>query len=92
MIHVRIEGYDKVIGEKQGYKPLFVRTTPVIDPVSKKETSLLETAWTPTPKQLEALNKGASVHVKLLTTGHPPIKVDVGPTPAIVEDDICLSQ
>ena len=88
MIHSRVEGFTKVIGEKQGYKPLFVKEDPIVDPVSKRETQLLTTAWTPLPHELEILNRGGSVHVKLLTVGHPPIKVDVGPAPAMVEDQL----
>lgn len=38
-------------------------------------------AWHPTPKELEALNKGAPVHVVVLGTSHPPIKVEVGEVP-----------
>jgi len=36
------------------------------------------TAWHPTPKELEALNAGAPVHVRILGREHPPIMVDVG--------------
>ena len=81
MNHARIEKHTAVLGVKQGYKPLYVRETPVIDPTTKVKTLLHETAWTPTPHELELLNRGATIHVALLAAGHPPIKVTVGPTP-----------
>jgi hypothetical protein len=81
MLHGRIEGATNVLGAKQGYKPLYVRATNVTDPVSTNATYLLETAWTPTPEELDMLNRGASVHVGLLCSQHPPIKVGVGPIP-----------
>lgn len=81
MNHAIITGYTDKIGEKQGYKPLFVRRTPIVDPTSKAPTQLQETAWTPSPHELAQLNAGGSVIVKLLSTGHPPIKVEVGDVP-----------
>jgi len=39
------------------------------------------TAWLPTPKELEALNAGAPVHVRIIGIHHPPIMVEVGETP-----------
>jgi len=39
------------------------------------------TAWLPTPKELDALNKGAPVHVRIFGRAHPPIMVEVGDVP-----------
>jgi hypothetical protein len=39
------------------------------------------TAWLPTPKEVEALNAGAPVHVRILGTAHPPIMVTTGDAP-----------
>jgi hypothetical protein len=81
MIQARILGYTNVLGVRQGYKPLYVKSTPIVDPISKNETLLIETAWTPTPEELDALVNGASIRVGLLCNTHPPIKVDVGEAP-----------
>ncbi|WP_280987445.1 hypothetical protein [Georhizobium profundi] len=40
------------------------------------------TAWQPTPDELERLNAGASVHLRVLGVAHPPVMVEVGPAPA----------
>jgi len=44
-------------------------------------TPCMTTAWLPTPKELEALNAGAPVHVRIVGTAHPPIMVEVGEPP-----------
>lgn len=77
----RIENHTKVIGIQQGYRGLYVRETPVVDPISKNKTVLQETAWTPTPAELVLLNLGCSVHVKVMSANHPPMMVGVGPLP-----------
>jgi hypothetical protein len=72
MNQARIEGYTNELGRNQGYKPLYVRKTPVTDTVSAVPSVLQE---------IEMLIKGAKIHVGLLTSNHPPIKVTVGPVP-----------
>lgn len=82
MNQARIEGATSVLGRRQGYKPLYLRETPVRDEVAKADTVLMESAWQPTPVEMEMLLKGATIHVGILSsTGHPPIKVTVGPLP-----------
>jgi hypothetical protein len=44
------------------------------------------TAWKPTPAELEALNAGASVHVRILGQIPPPMNVMVGPVPEMLPD------
>lgn len=39
------------------------------------------TAWLPTPRELELLNAGAAVHVRILGNAPPPMMVEVGETP-----------
>lgn len=36
-------------------------------------------AWEPTPKQLEILNAGGSIVVKLVINGQPPMMLDAEP-------------
>lgn len=81
MFHARILHHTVVLGEAQGYKPLYVKQQPALDPVSKNETLLHSTAWTPTPRELELLNAGCSIQVVILANAHPPMKVQVGPVP-----------
>ncbi len=49
--------------------------------VNGDKTPAMVTAWLTTPKELEALNAGAPVHVRILGNRHPPIMVEVGEVP-----------
>lgn len=83
MIVAMIEGADVVIGKSQGYIPLPIR----IEPVEEKNlglTTTLVSAWTPTPAELEELNAGANIHVRLYSDVHPPINVSVGKRPGVL--------
>jgi hypothetical protein len=71
----RVLNATRVLGKSQGYLGL-----PVRDEVVSGVPSML-TSWHPTPKELEALNTGAPVHVRILGSSHPPIKVGVGEVP-----------
>lgn len=77
----RITGATRVIGKSQGYMGLPLRDEPLNCSVTGPSTPSMVTAWLPTPKELDALNKGAPVHVRILGTAHPPIMVDVGEVP-----------
>ena len=67
-------------GAGQGYKELPVRDELVSCPNGEPVPAMV-TAWLPTPKELEALNAGAPVHVRILGTVHPPIMVTTGEVP-----------
>lgn len=41
----------------------------------------MTTAWIPDPAELDRLARGASVHVRIIGTAHPPIIVEVGEPP-----------
>ncbi len=81
MLGARIEGATRVIGEAQGYDGLAIRDERINCTVNGPDTHAMTTAWTPTPEELAALVAGASVHVCILGTAHPPIIVAVGPAP-----------
>ena len=76
-----ILGATRTIGKSQGYKGLPLRDEPINCGVNGPGTPSMVTAWLPTPKELEALNAGAAVHVRILGTAHPPIMVTVGNPP-----------
>jgi hypothetical protein len=71
----------RVLGKSQGYLGLPVRDESIDTKVDGPQTPSMVTAWHPTPKELEALNAGAPVHVRILGTAHPPIMVEVGDIP-----------
>jgi len=72
----RIEGATAVHGKSQGYKGLPVRHEKTTD-----GTPIMVTAWIPTPDELAALAAGASIHVHILGSVPPPMKVTVGEPP-----------
>lgn len=77
----RVNGATRVLGKSQGYMGLPLRDEVVNCTVNGEQTPLMVTAWLPTPRELEALNAGAPVHVKIIGTAHPPIMVEVGQAP-----------
>lgn len=79
----RIPGATRVIGKSQGYIGLPLRDEKINEAVTGPDTPCMVTAWIPTPKELELLNAGSAVHVKLIGNTHPPIMVEVGEPPEI---------
>lgn len=78
----RITGATRVLGKSQGYAGLPLRDELIHCSVGGEQTPCMVTAWLPTPKELEALNAGAPVQVRIIGTGHPPIMVEVGEVPS----------
>ena len=76
-----IEGATRIIGKSQGYLGLPVRDEAISCTVGGDGTPCMVTAWQPTPDELARLNAGASVHLRLLGTAHPPVMVEVGEAP-----------
>lgn len=77
----RILNATRVLGKSQGYLGLPIRDEIINEKVNGEKTPSMVTAWIPTPKELEALNKGAPVHVRIIGISHPPIMVEVGEIP-----------
>lgn len=77
MIIKRITGCTRELGRAQGYRPL-----PVRDAKASNGAPFMETAWEPTPDELERLNKGATVRLLIAGIEHPPVKIEVGPVEA----------
>lgn len=71
-----IDGATRVLGKSQGYIGL-----PVRDDRMESGTPIMTTSWTPTPKEIEAINAGAPIHVTLIGDQHPPIMVGVSTPP-----------
>lgn len=78
---LRIPGFTRLLGKSQGYLGLPVRDEIFQDTAAGVEANAMRSAWEPNPDELERLNAGASVHVRLLGTAHPPIIVEAGPAP-----------
>lgn len=80
MMIARIPGATRVLGKSQGYLGLPVRDEVITEAVNGPKPAMT-TAWSPTPDELAKLNAGASVHVSIIGTVHPPILVAVGEAP-----------
>lgn len=81
-----IEGATRIVGRSQGYLGLPIRDEIVDCPVNGPQTPAMVTAWKPTPAELEALNAGASIHVRILGKVPPPMNLSVGPVPEMLPD------
>lgn len=77
----RIEGTTRELGKRQGYLGLPLRDITVHCTVGGPGTPAMETAWTPTPDELAALNAGANVILRVIGSGHPPVMLYVGKPP-----------
>jgi hypothetical protein len=77
----RIEGCTRVLGKSQGYLGLPLRDVVINCTVGGEGTPAMETAWFPTPKEIEAINAGAPVILRVVGTGHPPVMLEVGEVP-----------
>lgn len=75
-----IEGTTRVCGKAQGFMGLPVRDD-TLDVEGMGLVNQMSTAWLPTPAELDALNKGAAVHVRLWGVTPAPMLVEVGPIP-----------
>lgn len=78
----RVIGATRVLGKEQGYLGLPVRDEFINCTVNGEGTPSMVTAWHPTPRELDALNAGAPVHIRILGSNHPPIMVEVGEVPS----------
>lgn len=77
MMIKRIDGVTRVLGKSQGYLGLPVRDIIVDCSVNGSGTPAMETSWEPTPEELNALNAGGSVVLRVLGTVHPPVLIYV---------------
>jgi hypothetical protein len=77
-----IEGHTRIIGKSQRYLGLPLRDVVINSTVTGPETPAMETAWFPTPKEIEAINAGAPIILTIIGEGHPPVMLSVGGVPA----------
>ena len=71
-----------MLGKCQGYLGLPVRDVFLDTEVDGPASPCMETAWIPNTDELERLNAGASVVLRIMGTAHPPVLVEVGEVPA----------
>jgi hypothetical protein len=76
----RVDGCTRVCGKAQGFLGLPLRDE-TLDVEGVGLVNQMVTAWFPTPEELEALNAGAPVHVKIWGNSPPPMMVETGDKP-----------
>jgi hypothetical protein len=77
-----IDRHTRTLGKSQGYIGLPVRDELITCTVGGADTPRMVTAWHPTPKEIDAIVRGAPIHVCIVGLAHPPIMVEVGQVPA----------
>lgn len=70
-----------MLGKSQGYLGLPVRDAVENTTVDGPQTPVMQTAWEPTPDEMDRLSRGARVILTLVGTGHPPVRLEVGEAP-----------
>jgi hypothetical protein len=74
MIAQRFEGKTRTLGlDQKGVYPLHIRD----DYCDKMCANLMTSVWLPTAEELEVLNKGGFVMLRVVGIAHPPVLVDV---------------
>lgn len=84
MLIARIEGATRNLGAPPGWERDKHGTCgglPIRDELSASDLPCMTSAWTPTPEELARLNAGASIHLTVLGTAHPPVAMAVGEAP-----------
>jgi hypothetical protein len=79
MIPARIEGCTRALGAPLGWIPEtdgHCGTLPIRDEM-QDDMPVMLSAWEPTPAELDALNAGAKVMLRVVGNGHPPVMLYV---------------
>ena len=79
MIPARISGCTRVLGAPPGWTPEIsddCRGLPIRDEMNG-DLPCMVSAWEPTPAELAAINDGATIKLRVVGSGHPPVMVYV---------------
>jgi hypothetical protein len=77
MIVARIEGCTRALGAPPDWTPCTSGSCcglPIRDEMNG-DVPCMVSAWEPTPAELEALNNGGKVYLRVVGHGHPPVMV-----------------
>jgi len=79
MLPGRIQGHTRYLGKPPGWEP---ETDGDCAHLAVLDTDLgglpiMMSVWEPTPKEIEALARGAKIVLTVVGTGHPPVALHV---------------
>jgi hypothetical protein len=57
------------------------KTLKIRDDLIEERYPVMWSAWLPTPEEMEAIAKGAPIHLAIVGTSHPPVWIEVGDPP-----------
>jgi len=77
-----IAGHTRILGKSQGYYGLPIRDCVINEAVTGPDTPAMESAWHPTPREIEAIIAGAPIILRLLGRVHPPVMIETGIAPS----------
>lgn len=77
------EGETRVLGEKQGYRPLPVHEEVITDAVTGDKTPVITSLWKPSPEEVAIIAGGGSIQISICGYAMPPIMVTATPVVAI---------
>ena len=72
MIIKRIANFTRILGQSQGYLGLPIRDEIINDKVAGDIPSMVS-AWELTPAELQRLNEGKTIYLRVLGDVHPPV-------------------
>lgn len=72
-----IEGATRALGEAQGYRGLPIRDELQNCSVGGEGTPVMVTEWIPSAEDRYAIFGGANIHLNVVGTAHPPVRVEV---------------
>lgn len=78
MNSIMMEGWNRVVGERQGYIGLAIKDETVIDVTNNRTVNRMTTHWEGSAEEKMRFLEGKPLIISIFGDLHPPIKVEVG--------------
>lgn len=88
MLISRIARTTRVLGKSQGYLGLPVRDEVIHDAATGQLVGAMVTAWEPTPDEVDAIQRGGLVYLRIFGTAHPPTMIWAGEPEAVPDETL----
>lgn len=87
MIPARILGFTRFLGAPKNWPESETCVGLAITDIKTEIGNVMQSAWEPTPDELDRLNAGAKVILSICGTGHPAVMLSVGPVTSVLEPE-----